>query len=192
MKILISISLIFIIIVSIFLLIVFLCYSENKIQNKNHINKKVKDLFKSGKADLVYSFYDSFIKNKELTINIVNNALCVDVPIHYFIAITWQESKFKPKARHTRNSDGSIDYGVFGLNSKTYKNYSKEYLEKIENNCRFAANHLLEAYNKSNNWYSAIGIYNAGNENNINFKYVRNVLLYSDDLDNEFFEKMCK
>ena len=190
MKTLISISLILLIIIAIFLFIVSLCYSENKYQNKNHINKRIKELFKDGKADLIYSFYDKFIHNKELTINIINNALCTDVPLHYFIAIAYQESRFNLKARHKKNSDGSIDYGIFGLNSKTYRQHSKEYLEKIENNCRLASLHFLGVYSRFENWYSAIGAYNAGNENNINFKYVRNVLLYSDMLDNEFFKKI--
>jgi soluble lytic murein transglycosylase-like protein len=146
-------------------------------------------MFKAGRADDIYNFYDGFIKNKEATICIINTALIFDIPVHYFIALAYQESNFNWRRPAKRNRDGSHDIGMFQLNTKVYKKYDVSYLIEIKNNVRMAGAHLADNYLTAGNYYTALGIYNAGNEKNINFNHVKNILLYSDSLDEKFAEK---
>ena len=172
-------------------LILLMCVlnTGHEVGSRNHINKRIIEMFKAGNADDIYSFYDGFIKNKEATIWIVNTALNYDIPIHYFIGLAWQESNFDWREKSKRNKDGSHDIGMFQLNTKVYKDYDVVYLLEIRNNVRMAGSHLADNYIQAGDYYTALGIYNSGNEKNINFKHVRNVLLYADMLDEKFADK---
>ena len=167
------------------------CYlnTGHNIDNKHYINKRIIEMFKAGCADEVYNFYNGFIKNKEASIWIVNTALNYDIPIHYFIGLAYQESSFRVKVKSKIKPDGSFDIGLFQLNTKVYKDYDVVYLLEIRNNVRMAGSHLADNYIQAGDYYTALGIYNSGNENNINFRHVRNILLYADKLDESFAEK---
>ena len=160
--------------------------TDDKIVVRNYINKRIIEIFKSGRADEIYNFYNNFIGNKEATICIINTALIFDIPVNYFVGLAYQESKFNCLRKSKKNSDGSCDIGIFQLNTKIYKKYDINYLFIIQNNVRMAGAHLADNYQRVDNWYSALGIYNAGHEKKVNFSYVKNILLYADKLDNEF------
>ena len=138
MKLTLSILIIIIIIASVFALILFLFKAEPE-THRNAFNKRVIKLLQSGKEKQIYDFFAEIVGDRTNAILILSAALSSDIPIHYFIAIGWQESRFKVKARHRQNKDGSIDYGMFGLNSKVYKQYTKEQLEEPVTNITFAA-----------------------------------------------------
>ena len=160
--------------------------TDAKIEARNHINKRIIELFKAGRANEVYNFYDSFVSNKEASIYMVNTALIFDIPVHYFIGLAYQESGFDYRCKSGRNTDGSCDIGLFQLNMNVYKKYNIIYLLEIRNNTRLAGAHLTENYITAGNWYSALGLYNAGHEKHINFNHVKNILLYADMLDSKF------
>jgi len=172
-------------------LILLMCVlnTGHEVGSRNHINKRIIEMFKAGRVDEIYNFYDNFIGNKEATICIINTALMFDIPIHYFIGLAYQESRFQWRKKSKRNTDGSHDIGLFQLNTKTYKDYDVVYLLEIRNNVRMAGSHLADNYIQAGDYYTALGIYNSGSEKNINFKHVRNILLYADKLDESFAEK---
>ena len=167
------------------------CYlnTGHEIGNRNHINKRIIEMFNAGRADDVYNFYNGFIKNRIATIYIISTALIFKIPVHYFIGLAYQESRFDFDEISKRNTDGSIDIGGYQLNSNQYKKYKIDYLLELENNIRLAGAHLTANYLNAGDWYTAVGIYNAGNENNVNFRHVRNILLYADMLDEKFADK---
>jgi hypothetical protein len=175
-----------VILISGFIVLVCAINAGYETTGRNYINKKIIEMFKAGRSDDVYNFYNEFIKNKEAAICVVNTALIFDIPIHYFTGLACQESSFRVKVKSKIKPDGSFDIGLFQLNTKVYNKYSTDYLLEIKNNVRLAGAHLTDNYLQVKNWYSALGVYNSGNENNINFNHVRNILLYADKLDEEF------
>lgn len=169
-------------------LILLMCVLNHShdITTRHHVNKRIIEMFKAGNSGDIYNFYDGFIKNMEATVCMVNTALMFDIPVHSFIGLAYQESKFDFNKISKKNSDGSYDIGGYQLNSKQYKKYKPGYLVEINNNVRMAGAHLADNYLQTGNYYSALGIYNSGNEKNIIFNHVKNILLYADQLDEKF------
>lgn len=158
-----------------------------------NINAHIFKLIEEGKEDQVYAFYEKIIGNKKLTYLIISNALIHEVPINLFVSLAYTESRFTETAIgknvDERGNILSYDYGVFQLNSNTYKDYSKEYLMNVENNVRLAAQHLVGLYKKYGTWYESTLGYNAGNTyliKNITVKHFVSVLSFQEDLDNKF------
>ncbi len=146
-----------------------------------------------GDESKIYDFYDKIIGDRKLTYLIVSTAILNDIPINYFVALCYTESRFNVNAVGKNiNKEGvitSYDYGLFQLNSITFADYTKAYLMMPENNIRLAAQHLRMKYEKYKNWYEAIICYNAGNTEvvyNTSVKHFISVLTKNDELTAKF------
>jgi hypothetical protein len=163
----------------------------NIVQTELQINNLIRNMAIDGQMEKIYLFYDRYTKNREITILIVNNALSNNIPINIFFGIAYCESRFIPEAVGKKNNDGSKDYGLFQLNSNVYSKYEKKYLMRPVNNIRLAASHLLNNYEKYNNWYEGIMAYNGGNTREVPnrvIKYMVNVYRYAEKIDIEFYK----
>jgi hypothetical protein len=152
------------------------------------INDRVKKLIVQGKSESVFSFYDKFTKNRFISFLIVSGAISSGVPINISIALAREESFFDVLAEN-KNKDGSIDYSIFQLNSKTYKDYTRDYLMMLENNVRLGIEHLRNDYKKYGFWVSSIISYNSGDIENVKsstIEHAARVLKYETFLDQEF------
>jgi len=153
-------------------------------------NNSIMEMIRLGQESKVYDFYDKVIGNRPLTYLIVTTALANGIPVNYFVALGYTESRFNVNAVGTnKDADGKIltsDYGVFQLNSNTFKTYEKAYLMKIENNVSMAAEFLKDKYLKYGNWYEALLSYNAGNTEiikNITVRHFVSVLTMQKELN---------
>ena len=162
------------------------------------VNTAIIEMIQDGKESEVYDFYDSTVGNRRLTVLLVSTALLYKIPVNYFVALAYTESRFDPDAVNVnRDADGNIlsyDYGLFQLNSLTFPQYIKEYLYIPENNARLAAQYLTERFAKYGNWYETIISFNAGGTlyvKNKSIKHLVSVLSMNETLDNKFVEEFC-
>lgn len=140
-------------------------------------NDLIAKMIYEGNESTVYDFYDKITGNRKITYLIISHALSYNIPVHYFMALAYTESRFTPSAIGTNaNSEGvavSYDYGLFQLNSRTYNKFTREHLMTLENNVRMAAEHLNNDYMRYGSWYEALLSYNAGNVTNVKNTTIR-------------------
>ena len=142
----------------------------------------------------IYEFYNQYTKNQNATFWIISKALKYKVPVNLFFALAYTESRFKPHAKN-KNRDGSWDYGLFQLNSSTFRHYIKKYdvdsIMKIENNTERAGKFLNDQYKRYGNWIEATLAYNAGNTKTIKNGTVKHQVIldrFERMIDKEFNE----
>jgi Transglycosylase SLT domain len=56
--------------------------------------------------------------------SIVRASLAANLPPHLALNLAWRESRMNPRAIHCCNRDGSADFGIFQLNSRTVHIFS--------------------------------------------------------------------
>jgi len=119
-----------------------------------------------------------------------------NIPFNFALAIGYQESgliHYNPNRPLNKNINGSFDYGIFQLNSKTYPNVIDNY-GTIEKNTKQGISHLALEYKKYNSFEISAMTYNCGNAKKVGVQtldYLRNVLKYEKDLD-EFVNSIYK
>jgi len=160
---------------------------------REEINERIKNLIVSGRIEEVYRFYDEYTGNREITYNIINNGLAFGIPVNLLFSLAYVESQFTPTAINgKKNKDGTVDYGLFQINSYTFRQYTRKYCMKLENNVRLASTYLVEKYRKYGNWEEAFLSYNAGNTElvkNGSIKHFIGVLKFERKLDKKFNER---
>ncbi|MBN1837049.1 MAG: transglycosylase SLT domain-containing protein [Spirochaetales bacterium] len=109
---------------------------------------------------LVESFYLQATGNERISRAILAAADAYDIPLPLAFALAWGESSFKVHAVN-RNS-GSIDRGLFQLNSRTFANLSEEQVYSPEINSRHGLAHLRFCLEEGKTEIVALAMYNAG------------------------------
>jgi hypothetical protein len=160
--------------------------SDRDFVSRFDVNKKNQDLIYNGDYKRVFDFYDTLIKNEKVTGSILKYSHDKKIPVNLVVALCYVESKFKPNAVGKNGSNGSFDYGLFQLNSNTFKSHDKKYLMLIDNNVDLATEHLKTLFDKYLNWEESTVAYNGGNTsdiNNLTLKHFVSVMKYERDLD---------
>jgi len=155
---------------------------------RNEINNIVNNLIENNQMKKLEEFYNSFTKNSLITNLLINYALEYNIPANLFFALCWKESNFYPYAKN-RNSNGSYDYGLFQLNSNTYKDYNEKELLDLRKNIKLGAIHFAEEikYN-NNNYYLALISYNGGRGaiKKMSIIYMTDIIKYEEMLNIKF------
>lgn len=150
----------------------------------------------TNRIDEIYELYTQICKNREIAIKLIQTCLVKKVPLNFVMALVRQESEFNPNARNI-NENKSVDYGLFQLNSETYKRYldagGVRLLLDIDTNISLGIDHLLEAYKESKDWYTALSIYNRGSIfKSPNGYYISNIIRYEQQYDDMFSLFVCQ
>ena len=126
---------------------------------RNEINDEVKSMIEQGQSYEALKVYISISGDPSLAHTIMNFALRYDIPISLLFSIVSVESEFSPKATN-KNNNGTYDYGLMSLNSRTFKGYSKEQLYEIEMNLKLGCEYLLMLKKEYRTWGEAVIHYN--------------------------------
>jgi len=126
---------------------------------RNEINDAVKSMMEQGRMLEALKVYESISGDPSLAHTITNYALRYDIPISLLFSIVSVESSFNPPALN-KNRNGTLDYGLMSLNSRTFTGYSKEQLYEIEMNLKLGCEYLLMLKNKYRTWGEAVIHYN--------------------------------
>jgi len=110
----------------------------------------------------VIEFFSNICSDREIVIAILENADKFDVSPALAFALSWEESKFNPNAVNRFNSNGSIDRGLFQLNSLSFPNLESSLVFDIYTNAYYGLGHLRFCLNSGGTEVSALAMYNAG------------------------------
>lgn len=126
---------------------------------REEINKELKEIIVTEKMQQVIDLYSTVTGDASLAARIIDFALTYEVPVSLLFSIISVESEFNPKALN-KNSNGTYDYGLMSLNSRTFKKYSSEQLYNIDTNLKLGCEYLLWLKKKYVTWGEAVIHYN--------------------------------
>ena len=147
--------------------------------------------------DNVYNFLVSKVGSHEITETILFFIEKEKLPIETVFALVFTESKFKTNAINLNSH--SKDFGLFQLNSRTFRHLTKEELFDLETNVMLGTQYLKYAYSLMNDTNKALAVYNAGPSRPLRGiipvttqKYIKKINIYTKILINEFSQYMRK
>jgi hypothetical protein len=110
----------------------------------------------------VIDFFTSLCSSREIAQAILDNTDEFDVPPALAFALSWEESRFNPRAINRQNRDGSVDRGLFQLNSRSFPDLELAAFFDIKSNARYGVSHLRHCIDSADSEISALAMYNAG------------------------------
>jgi hypothetical protein len=110
----------------------------------------------------VIDFFTDICSSREIAQVILQNADEFEVPAALAFALSWEESRFNPRAVNRHNRDGSIDRGLFQLNSRSFPDLDALAFFNVQYNARYGIGHLRYCLDFGGSEVSALAMYNAG------------------------------
>ena len=110
----------------------------------------------------VVCFFMELCDSREITEVILANADAFNISPALAFALSWEESRFNPKAVNRKNRDESIDRGLFQLNSRSFPNLEVQAFFDPRINARYGMGHLRYCLDAGGSELAALAIYNAG------------------------------
>jgi soluble lytic murein transglycosylase-like protein len=117
--------------------------------------------YKNGEAEQVLAFFTALCGSSELAALILDNAARYDVAPALAFSLCWEESRYFKYAVN-RNTNGSVDRGLFQLNNRSFPELSAEDFFNPEINVRYAMAHLRWCLDKGGSELSGLAMYNVG------------------------------
>ncbi|MBP5576356.1 MAG: lytic transglycosylase domain-containing protein [Treponema sp.] len=109
----------------------------------------------------VEGFYYQVTGDRETAIAILDAAETYNIPLSLAFSIAYAESRFKPYASHV-NKNGSIDRGLFQLNSNAFPTLTEEEFFDPKISAQKGLKHLNYFLRTAGNEVTALAMYNAG------------------------------
>lgn len=137
-------------------------YVYDEFLTRNRVN----DTIKEENYYYFLAYYTEITGNRNISEHIMSGALERNIPVNIAFALAFVESTFDPQAINESNSNGTIDRGLFQLNSATFRNFDIDFFDSYQNT-QAGLNYLFRKYEMYGSWESAIIMYNAGVEANL-------------------------
>jgi hypothetical protein len=112
--------------------------------------------------DLVTDFFSRITGSRDIAETILAAAETYKVPPTLAFAVAWEESRYRPRAINTHNRNGSIDRGLFQLNSRSFPKLSETEFFDPRINTRYGIAHLRWCLDTGGSRIVALAMYNAG------------------------------
>jgi hypothetical protein len=112
--------------------------------------------------DLVIDFFSRITGSREIAETILAASETHKVPPGLAFAVAWEESRYRPRAINTRNRNGSIDRGLFQLNSRSFPKLSETDFFDPRTNTWHGIAHLRWCLDTGGSEVVALAMYNAG------------------------------
>jgi hypothetical protein len=150
-------------------------------------------------TDWVIDFFNSICPNPKIVTAILDYTDKYDVSPSLAFALSWEESRFNPRAVNPHNRDGSIDRGLFQLNNRSFPNLDISTLFDIEANTRHGIQHLRYCLDTGGSEVSALAIYNAGagrvrttGAPEVTLNYISRILNNKGRIESRFLSRIIK
>ena len=111
--------------------------------------------------DYVVAFFRNKIGSYDIAKVILTNACAFDIPPALAFALCAEESNFHPRA-FNRNRNGTVDRGLFQLNSSSFPDLTLDEFYDIEVNARHGIAYLRWCLDTAGTEVAALAMYNAG------------------------------
>ena len=147
----------------------------------------------------VIELFAGICSNREVAEAILTYSVQYDVPPALAFALSWEESRFNPRAVNNGNMDGSIDRGLFQLNSNSFPDMELAGFFNIDNNTRHGIKHLRFCMDQGGSEISALAMYNAGSGRvtntgapKVTLDYIHRIFENREKLENYFNARFAK
>ncbi|MDR3191480.1 MAG: lytic transglycosylase domain-containing protein [Treponema sp.] len=126
---------------------------------QNLISQYYRDLLS---RDLVIDFFSRITGSREIAEMILDAAEAHKVPPSLAFAVAWEESRYRPRAVNANNRNGSVDRGLFQLNSRSFPKLSETDFFDPRINTWYGLAHLRWCLDTGGSEVVALAMYNAG------------------------------
>jgi hypothetical protein len=110
----------------------------------------------------VINYFSGVCSSLEIAQAILANADRFNISPALAFALSWEESRFNPRAINRSNRDGSVDRGLFQLNNRSFPHLEISAFYEIDLNVRYGIGHLRHCLDTGGTEVSALAMYNAG------------------------------
>jgi hypothetical protein len=150
--------------------------------------------------DEVELFFSSMTRSPQITSEILIQAEKFEIPPALAFALAWEESRYNPQALSKPNANGSVDRGLFQLNSQSFPKLSESDFFDPRTNIYYGMAHLRWCLDTGGSELVGLAIYNAGS-NRINtdqaprktLAYASRVLEFKERIEESFrFEHLLR
>lgn len=145
--------------------------------------------------EITLQFFTSLTQSETIARDILDNAEKFNVRPSLAFALALEESEFRVDA--INRNGGSIDRGLFQLNSKSYPKLRVSDFYDPAINARYGISHLKSCLSQAGNEVAALAMYNAGNGSvergatpQRTLNYVSRILAYEDNISSLFAAKV--
>lgn len=168
------------------------------IGNINNYNDPILKLYTNPKTkNEVLDFFSAITNSERVARAILDNAVAHNMRPSLAFAVAYVESRYNPRARST-NRTGTLNSGLFQLNSSVYGKISEKSIYDPYQNARLGIGHLQEYINLNGDEFSALAAYNAGitriSEKGIpgvTFRYISEVSIMEHKIMNFFIASIA-
>ena len=147
----------------------------------------------------VLEFFSNICINPEIVLAILENSKTFNVPPALAFAVSWEESRLNPNAINRYNRDGSIDRGLFQLNSRSFPHLEAANFFDIRINAYYGIAHLRYCLDTGKSEVSALAMYNAGTGRvrntgapEVTLNYISRILDNKNKIESQFITHLIK
>jgi hypothetical protein len=167
-------------------------FTRVKLEQRDHI----RELYNQPESrELVIDFFTELCPSREIVEAVLTNANWFNIPPALAFALAWEESQLNPLAVNTKNKDGSIDRGLFQLNSRSFPHLELQAYFSPEVNSWHGMSHLRYCLDTGRTEIAALAMYNAGTGRvavsgapKATLDYISRILENKNKIENSFFE----
>jgi len=168
-------------------------FSRSRAENRDLIL----ELYRDEKAqNRVINFFSGVCASPEVVQVILASANSFNIAPALAFALAWEESRLNPYAVNYKNRDGSIDRGLFQLNSHSFPRLEVQAFFNPEINAQHGMGHLRHCLDIGGSEIAALAMYNAGT-NRVNssgtprstLDYISRIMENRLGIENLFFEQ---
>jgi hypothetical protein len=145
--------------------------------------------------ELVIDFFTELCPSREIAEAILTSADWFNIPPALAFALAWEESKLNPLAVNDKNRDGSIDRGLFQLNSRSFPHLELQGYFSPDVNSWHGMSHLRSCIDAGKSEIAALAMYNAGagrvtssGAPKSTLDYISRIFDNRNKIENSFFE----
>jgi hypothetical protein len=143
--------------------------------------------------DRVVNLFGAITRSNEMAAIILTSANAFNIPPSLAFALCWEESRYNPLAVGRKNRNGSIDRGLFQLNSLSFPQLREEDFFNPSTNAYHGLAHLRWCIDTGGSEIAGLAMYNAGTNRvrqngapKNTLDYISRILEYQSRID-EFF-----
>jgi soluble lytic murein transglycosylase-like protein len=110
----------------------------------------------------VVSLFGAIARSQELAQAILDNTDIFNISPSLAFALCWEESRFRVRAVNHKNQNGSVDRGLFQLNSNSFPHLEEKECFDPRLNSYYGLSHLRWCLDTAGSLVAGIAMYNAG------------------------------
>jgi len=120
--------------------------------------------YDNGYRDIAVDFCENLTGSRETAEAVLTHASSAKIRAALAFALCWEESRYNPRAVNRKNENGTIDRGLFQLNSRSFPDLEEAEFFDAYTNAQYGLSHLALCLDRAGGGKEATGIamYNAG------------------------------